>query len=92
MFDDLLCATTLATVGAVLAAGIWVGASDMSSVAGDPVAPVKAADPAGARPGDRAARNAMPVFDLPRVVVTGNRSRDGDMLAAEHPDTRSDGR
>ncbi len=93
MFDDLFCATALAAVGAVLAAGVWTSASELSIAGTAPGVAVKALAVSVAQPEFATPRTAMPIYDLPRVVVTGNRSRDGDMLAAElpergHPDGR----
>lgn len=81
MYDDLLGAAALATVGAVLTAAVWAGASDWSSPA---PAPAVATAPAGVATAG-AAPGPMPVYQLPRVVVEGTVSRDGDLLAADLP-------
>ncbi len=88
MFDDLFNAAALAAVGGVLAAGVWIGLADEQKPTPAPTMAVRA--PARIN----SARPAMPIYDMPRVVVTGNRSRDGDMLAAERPvaDTARGGR
>ncbi|MEO8279839.1 MAG: hypothetical protein ABI564_09120 [Ideonella sp.] len=84
MFDDLFCATALATVGAVLAAGVWLGASEIAMSTPLPTVMSKAEAPR-VKAGTGVAKEAMPVYDLPRVVVAGSRSRDGDMLAVDMP-------
>ena len=83
MFDDLLSATALIGVASVLAASL-------ASLATEPPSPTLVAatrGPPGTAPATGTTASApgatppMPVYDLPRVVVTGNRLRDGDMLA-----------
>jgi hypothetical protein len=82
MFDDLLSGATLIGVGASFMAAV------VSGLAPPTAASVRSSGPAGATPtvSSQAVRPAvtagsMPIYDLPRVVVTGNRMRDGDILA-----------
>lgn len=87
MFDDLLSATALIGVAGVLATAV-------TSLATDPARPVSAAGPPGATlatAGPPASAASMPIHDLPRVVVTGHRLRDGDMLADGSDRARSAG-
>lgn len=83
MFDDLLSAMALIGVSGTLVAaatslsGAPNGAHYDAPPAAGPSLAARAAAPAAA-PSSPA---TMPVYDLPRVVVTGNRLRDGDMLA-----------
>lgn len=81
MFDDLFCATALTAVGAVLAAGVYSGASELSA----PARAVAAIAAPASVVSNAAPKAAMPVYVLPRVVVTGNRSRDGDLVAGDLP-------
>lgn len=90
MFDDLLSATALIGVAGVFAAAVTslaTGPADPVSAAAAPAAPAatRVAGPAAATP------PPMPIYDLPRVVVTGNRLRDGDMLADGSDRARSAG-
>ncbi|MBL8301235.1 MAG: hypothetical protein JNM26_00515 [Ideonella sp.] len=91
MFDDLLSALALIGVTGTLVAAA-------TSLATGPADPVSAAVPPGPPLALRAAAPAapssaapMPVHDLPRVVVTGHRLRDGDMLADGRDSARSAG-
>lgn len=83
MFDDLLSAMALIGVTGTLVAaatslsGAPMGPHSATTAAVEPSLAARAAAPAAA-PSSPA---TMPVYDLPRVVVTGNRLRDGDMLA-----------
>lgn len=81
MYDDLFCAAALVSVGSVLTIAIWSGAAELPTAAPPAViaAQIISAHP---KPAERA---AMPVHELPRVVVTGHRSRDGDRLAGDLP-------
>lgn len=74
MFDDLLSATALIGVAGVLAAAV-------TSLATEPSGPRVAAATPAATATSAADTRVMPIYDLPRVVVTGQRLRDGDMLA-----------
>lgn len=79
MFDDVLSAAALISVASVLAVAVLTvdtpRATPASAVVAAakrvPATPVTAATPAA----------AMPIYELPRVVVTGHRTRDGDVLA-----------
>ncbi|WP_418316966.1 hypothetical protein [Piscinibacter sakaiensis] len=78
MYDDVLNATTLIGVSAVIAA-VFVGAA----IDTPREAALASAKPAAVAtvPATVAPAAVMPVYELPRVVVTGHRSRDGDVLA-----------
>lgn len=80
MYDDVLSATTLVGVSAVIAAVFVSAATEPPQRS--PVALATAQAPAvpAARTSGQPPE-AMPVYELPRVVVTGHRSRDGDVLA-----------
>lgn len=79
MFDDVLSAAALIGVGSVLAVAVLTVDTPRATSASAlvaaaklvPAKPVTAATPAA----------AMPIYELPRVVVTGHRTRDGDVLA-----------
>jgi hypothetical protein len=77
MFDDILSATALIGITGTFVAAVATGlaaplpaqrTAGAQAPTGTPTVPAQAAAP-------------MPVYDLPRVVVTGNRLRDGDVLA-----------
>lgn len=76
MFDDVLSAMALIGVGSVLTVAVFT-VDTPGARSGSPVVaagrPATAPTPTTAGP--------LPIYELPRVVVTGHRARDGDMLA-----------
>lgn len=84
MFDDVLSSAALIGVASVFAAAV---ATLGSTPEGDSVATERstavAANASGsaASTGPPPAAGPGPVYDLPRVVVRGHRTRDGDVLA-----------
>lgn len=79
MFDDILSATALIGVASVLAVAVLTVGTPRAT----PVPPiVAAARPTAAKPAPLPGVAVMPIYELPRVVVTGHRTRDGDVLAA----------
>jgi hypothetical protein len=82
MFDDLLSAATLFGVSATFVAAVATGLGPTPSASQRSAAmpgATTAMSPQAPVPAVAAA--SMPIYDLPRVVITGNRLRDGDVLA-----------
>lgn len=81
MFDDVLSATALIGVGSVLAVAVFTVDTPRATTAPPVVAAARPAPPGPATTPNPAPAGAMPIYELPRVVVTGHRTRDGDVLA-----------
>ena len=94
MFDDVLSAATLIGVASVFAAAVATLGStpERDSVATEKSTAVAANasgsaastgshSGAGPVPRSHSSASPVPIYDLPRVVVRGQRTRDGDVLA-----------
>lgn len=80
MYEDVLNATVLCGVSGMIAVAFLSGTPAPVQTAKVQAAKVQANAAQTAKP-NLEARAVMPIYDLPRVVVIGNRSRDGDLMA-----------
>ena len=79
MFDDILSAAALTGVVSILAAAALSALSTPPAPSGG--SPLAAASPQHGSARARPVAERLPIPELPRVVVTGQRTRDGDRLA-----------